>query len=45
MTIRIGIAGITGRMGIYLAEEAAAAATLAGGTSRSRPAGSSVPSA
>ncbi len=43
MTIRIGIAGITGRMGIYLAEEAAAAATLAGGTSRSRPAGSSVP--
>jgi 4-hydroxy-tetrahydrodipicolinate reductase len=39
MTIRIGIAGITGRMGIYLAEEAAAAATLAGGTSRSRPHG------
>ncbi|WP_297495369.1 4-hydroxy-tetrahydrodipicolinate reductase [Acidocella sp.] len=36
--MRIGIAGITGRMGIYLAEEAAAAATLAGGTSRSRPA-------
>lgn len=34
MTIRIGIAGITGRMGIYLAEEAAAAASLAGGTSR-----------
>jgi 4-hydroxy-tetrahydrodipicolinate reductase len=43
MTIRIGIAGITGRMGIYLAEEAAAAATLAGGTSRSGPAGGSVP--
>lgn len=39
MTIRIGIAGITGRMGIYLAAEAAAAATLSGGTSRSRPAG------
>ena len=35
MTIRIGIAGISGRMGIYLAEEAAAAASLAGGTSRS----------
>jgi 4-hydroxy-tetrahydrodipicolinate reductase len=35
MTLRIGIAGISGRMGIYLAEEAAAAATLAGGISRS----------
>jgi len=35
MTIRIGIAGISGRMGIYLAQEAAAAATLSGGTSRS----------
>ena len=35
MTIRIGIAGISGRMGIYLAEEAAAAASLSGGTSRS----------
>lgn len=35
MTIRIGIAGISGRMGIYLAQEAAASATLVGGTSRS----------
>lgn len=35
MSLRIGIAGISGRMGIYLAEEAAAAATLSGGTSRS----------
>lgn len=35
MSIRIGIAGISGRMGIYLAQEAAQAATLAGGTSRS----------
>jgi 4-hydroxy-tetrahydrodipicolinate reductase len=35
MTIRIGIAGISGRMGIYLAEEAAAAASLVGGISRS----------
>jgi 4-hydroxy-tetrahydrodipicolinate reductase len=43
MTIRIGIAGITGRMGIYLAEEAAAAATLAGGTSRTPPVGNGVP--
>ena len=35
MTIRIGIAGITGRMGRLLAEEVpAAGATLAGGTSR-----------
>ncbi len=34
MTIRIGIAGISGRMGRLLAEEAAAAATLSGGTSR-----------
>lgn len=36
MTIRIGIAGITGRMGRLLAEEVpAAGAALAGGTSRS----------
>jgi 4-hydroxy-tetrahydrodipicolinate reductase len=35
MMNRIGIAGISGRMGRFLAEEAAAAATLAGGTSRS----------
>jgi 4-hydroxy-tetrahydrodipicolinate reductase len=44
MTIRIGIAGISGRMGIYLAEEAATAATLSGGTSRSGfgPGGASV---
>ncbi len=35
MSLRIGIAGISGRMGIYLAQEAAAAATLSGGTSRS----------
>jgi 4-hydroxy-tetrahydrodipicolinate reductase len=36
MTIRIGIAGITGRMGRLLAEEVpAAGALLAGGTSRS----------
>ena len=36
MTIRIGIAGITGRMGRLLAEEVpAAGAVLAGGTSRS----------
>jgi 4-hydroxy-tetrahydrodipicolinate reductase len=37
MTLRIGIAGISGRMGIYLAEEAAAAASLSGGISHSRP--------
>jgi 4-hydroxy-tetrahydrodipicolinate reductase len=38
MTARIGIAGITGRMGQLLAEEAAAAgATLTGGTSRANP--------
>ncbi len=38
MTARIGIAGITGRMGQLLAEEAAAAgATLTGGTSRAHP--------
>ncbi|HQT77957.1 MAG: 4-hydroxy-tetrahydrodipicolinate reductase [Rhodospirillales bacterium 20-64-7] len=38
MTTRIGIAGITGRMGRLLTEEVAAAgATLAGGTSRSSP--------
>jgi 4-hydroxy-tetrahydrodipicolinate reductase len=38
MTTRIGIAGITGRMGQLLAEEVVAAgATLAGGTSRSNP--------
>ncbi len=35
MTVRIGIAGISGRMGRLLAEEAAASATLVGGTSRS----------
>ncbi|WP_298224795.1 4-hydroxy-tetrahydrodipicolinate reductase [Acidocella sp.] len=35
MSIRIGIAGISGRMGIFLAQEAAAAATLVGGISRS----------
>lgn len=35
MSIRIGIAGISGRMGIYLAQEAALAATLTGGVSRS----------
>lgn len=35
MTIRIGIAGISGRMGRLLAEEVpAAGATLAGGLSR-----------
>jgi len=34
MTYRIGIAGISGRMGQLLAAEAAAAATLSGGTSR-----------
>ena len=43
MSIRIGIAGITGRMGIYLAEEAAAAATLSGGTSRTPPGGNGTP--
>jgi len=38
MTTRIGIAGITGRMGQLLAEEVqAAGATLSGGTSRSNP--------
>jgi 4-hydroxy-tetrahydrodipicolinate reductase len=38
MTTRIGIAGITGRMGQLLAEEVrAAGATLAGGTSRGDP--------
>ena len=38
MTTRIGIAGITGRMGKLLQEEiAAAGATLSGGTSRSNP--------
>lgn len=35
MSIRIGIAGVSGRMGLYLAQEAALAATLAGGYSRS----------
>lgn len=35
MSIRIGIAGVSGRMGIYLAQEAALAATLSGGFSRS----------
>jgi len=45
MTIRIGIAGISGRMGRLLAEEVpAAGAVLAGGTSRSgaAPAGAAV---
>ena len=38
MSITIGIAGITGRMGILLAEEVVAAGfTLAGGTSRASP--------
>ena len=38
MTITIGIAGITGRMGRLLAEEIpAAGATLSGGTSRANP--------
>ena len=38
MTTRIGIAGITGRMGKLLAEEiTTAGATLAGGTSRTNP--------
>ncbi len=38
MTIKIGIAGITGRMGKLLQEEiAAAGATLSGGTSRANP--------
>lgn len=38
MSTRIGIAGITGRMGRLLAEEVAAAgATLVGGTSRATP--------
>ena len=38
MTTRIGIAGITGRMGQLLAEEVGAAgATLSGGTSRGNP--------
>jgi 4-hydroxy-tetrahydrodipicolinate reductase len=38
MTLRIGIAGITGRMGVLLAEEVSAAGlTLAGGTSRANP--------
>lgn len=42
MTIRIGIAGIAGRMGRLLAEEArAAGATLAGGTTR--PGGAAAP--
>lgn len=35
MSIRIGIAGISGRMGVYLAREASVAATLAGGIGRS----------
>ena len=38
MPLRIGIAGISGRMGLLLAEETlAAGATLAGGTSRAKP--------
>lgn len=35
MSIRIGIAGLSGRMGLYLAQEAAQAAILSGGYSRS----------
>ncbi len=43
MAIRIGIAGIAGRMGRLLAEEVAAAgATLAGGTRR-QAAGTAAP--
>jgi 4-hydroxy-tetrahydrodipicolinate reductase len=38
MTLNIGIAGITGRMGLLLAEEVAASGfTLTGGTSRTHP--------
>jgi 4-hydroxy-tetrahydrodipicolinate reductase len=37
MTTRIGIAGITGRMGRLLAEQVPADAQLAGGTSRQQP--------
>jgi 4-hydroxy-tetrahydrodipicolinate reductase len=38
MTLNIGIAGITGRMGVLLAEEVAASGfTLVGGTSRANP--------
>jgi len=44
MTLRIGIAGIGGRMGRLLAEEVAAAgATLAGGTRRTGSAGQDAP--
>jgi 4-hydroxy-tetrahydrodipicolinate reductase len=43
MMNRIGIAGISGRMGRLLAEEAQAAATLAGGTSRSGQSPGSAP--
>ncbi|HTI02623.1 MAG TPA: 4-hydroxy-tetrahydrodipicolinate reductase [Acidisoma sp.] len=44
MSTRIGIAGISGRMGQMLVEEVAAAgAALAGGTRRTPPATSSVP--
>ncbi len=44
MSLRIGIAGISGRMGQLLVEEVAAAgATLSGGTRRSQPAISPVP--
>ncbi len=43
MTNRIGIAGISGRMGRLLAEEAAAAAQLSGGTSRSGAAPANAP--
>jgi 4-hydroxy-tetrahydrodipicolinate reductase len=43
MTNRIGIAGISGRMGRLLAEEAERAGTLAGGTSRSGPGPEGVP--
>lgn len=35
MSIRIGIAGISGRMGVYLTQEVVLAATLSGGLSRS----------
>jgi 4-hydroxy-tetrahydrodipicolinate reductase len=37
MTIRMGIAGITGRMGQLLAAQVPHAGTLAGGTSRTQP--------
>jgi 4-hydroxy-tetrahydrodipicolinate reductase len=43
MTIRIGIAGISGRMGRLLSEETAALAALSGGTSRTRPQAETTP--